>query len=369
MYFKDVIGQDKIKARLVKSAQDGRIPHAQLFLGPEGSGNLAAAVAYARYILCPNHTDEDACGECPSCSKIDQLAHPDLHFSFPVVQSSKVSVTNDVLPQWREALKEEPYMNTGWWYQKLGEDKKQGIINVKESDEIVKKLVLKSFEGGYKVMIIWMPELLNIAASNKLLKIIEEPPEKTLFILVAKDHEQIIQTILSRTQLVKFNRLKDDEVAAGLTNAPVAQGASIARIADGNFFRARMMVNEGEGNHDNFNHFRDWMRLCFKKDVKGAVYWAEEIASMGRERQKSLLNYGLHIFRECLIGNYTSEELVRLDGTELAFSGKFSNYVRSHNILPLYEEFNKAHYHVERNANPKILFLDLSFKIFKWINK
>jgi DNA polymerase-3 subunit delta' len=372
MYFRDIIGQSKVKERLWTSANNSRIPHAQLFLGPEGSGNLAMAIAYARYILCNDRMPQDACGVCPTCLKIDKLVHPDLHFSFPVILSSRMAVSNDALTQWREAVLEEPYLNTSYWYQKLGEEKKQGVINVKESDEIVKKLALKSFEGGYKIMIIWMPELLNISASNKLLKILEEPPAKTLFLLVANDQEQLIQTILSRTQLVKMSRLSDEEVTSGLLDHMSVDGMqapSIGRIADGNYLKAKTLVREGEADHDNFNLFRDWMRLCFRKDVKGAVNWVDELAGLGRERQKSLLNYGLHLFRECLVGNYSNEDLVRLDGEEMAFSGKFSNYIKSGNILPLYEEFNTAHYHVERNANPKILFLDLSFKVFKWINK
>lgn len=372
MYFKDLIGQEKVKERLTRSISDQRIAHAQLFLGNEGSGNLLGALAYARMLLCQNPGEEDACGECPSCQQIDQLAHPDLHFSYPVILSSRVAVSNDAITEWRKALKHHPYMNTNYWYQQMGEDKKQGVINVKESDDIVRKLTLKSFTGGYKVMIIWMPELLNISASNKLLKIIEEPPAKTVFLLVAQDHEKIIQTILSRTQLVKFGRATDEQITNGLldrVHVPADRAATIARIADGNFHQAFVMASEGEANQDNFNLFRDWMRLCFRKDVKGAVNWADEIATKGRERQKALIGYSLHVFRECLVGNYGGQEVMRLDGEEMDFGVKFSDFVKSTNILPLFQEFNDAAYHVERNANPRILFLDLSFKIFKHINR
>jgi DNA polymerase-3 subunit delta' len=370
MFFKDIIGQQNIKERLIRSVRDNRISHAQLFLGPEGCGNLPLALAYAQYVMCKDRQETDSCGTCPSCLKFRTLGHPDVHFSYPVILSAKVKVANDVVSTWRDAIDEQPYMTASYWYEKLGEDNKQGVIGVKGSDEIVKKLVLKSYEGDYKIMIIWLAEAMNIAAANKLLKIIEEPPNKTLFLLVSVDHEKIISTILSRTQLIKINKLKDEEVTAALVqkNSVGEQEAmSIASLADGNYLRALKLLEEKHEANFNFEHFRNWMRLCFKHDVLGTIDWVDTIATLGRERQKNFLQFGLHIFRQSIAGSYGSEDMIRLQGEELGFAKKFAPFINGKNILKLSEEFNTAHYHIERNANPKILFLDLSFKLFRLI--
>ena len=372
MRFSDVIGQEQVKARLLETVKEGRVSHAQLFLGPEGSGNLASALAYARYILCQQRKEDDACEECHACQMSAKLTHPDLHFSFPVILSSKVSVSDHLVADWRKAVLEMPYMTTGWWYNFLGEEKKQGVIGVKESDDVVRKLSLKSYEGGYKIMVLWCPELLNTAAANKLLKIIEEPPAGTLFLLVAGDHEKILPTILSRTQMVKFSRLSREQITQGLQSQlslPGEQAEALALLADGNYFEALQLAKHGNEEQVHFVQFRNWMRICFRKDVKGAVYWADEMASQGREKQKRLLAYALHLFRECVIGNYVGDEQVRLAGQERDFTLNFAPYVKSTNLLDLTEAFTDAHQHVERNANARILFLDLSFKVFRLLNR
>ncbi len=368
MYFNNIIGQEEAKHHLLQTVKEGRISHAQLFLSPQGTGGLPLAIAYARYVLCSNKQEQDACGQCPSCVQLDKLAHPDLHFAYPVVLSSKVKVSDDVLPAWREAVLERPYMSANWWYEQLGEDKKQGVLGVAESAEIVRKLALKSFEGGYKVMIIWMAELMNTAAANKLLKIIEEPPEKTLFVLITENHEDILPTIISRTQLLKLNKIKEPTIATALQQAyglEVTEANAFARLAEGSYFEAGKLVEEREEENQNFVQFRDWMRICFRRDVGEAIRWVDSMAGIGREKQKSFLRYGLHIFRQCIVGNYGDEQLVRLNGTELEFSKKFAPFLNGNNMVALVEEFDTAHYHIERNANPKILFLDLSFKVFK----
>lgn len=325
------------------------------------------ALAFSRYLLCQDRSETDACGECPSCVKLDQLAHPDVHFVFPVILSAKTRTSDDILPEFRKAVQEHPYMGVSWWYNFLGEEKKQGVISVRDSDDVVKKLSLKAFEGGYKIMIIWMPEMLNIAAANKLLKIIEEPPERTLFILVAEHHEKLLATIISRTQQVRLPALKDEDVVQELRKRQVDpnRAADIARISNGNLHKAIETASKGADDQETFMRFRDWMRLCFKKDVKGAVRWVDEIATLGREKQKTLLVYAMHIFRECMIGNYTHEDMVRLAGSELEFSKGFAQFIKGSNILQLTEAFNEACFHIERNANPRILFLDLSFKVFR----
>jgi len=288
------------------------------------------------------------------------------------VLSSKTKVSDDILAEWRKAVIENSYLTTASWYQSLGEEKKQGVISVRESDDILRKLSLKSYEGGYKIMILWMPELLNIAAANKLLKIIEEPPSGTLFLLVANDHEQLLATILSRTQLVKFARLSETEIAMGLRDhiqISTEAADNISRLADGNFFEALQLSRGSRSEEPHFMQFRDWMRVCFRKDVKGAVYWADEIAGVGRERQKRLLTYGMHVFRECMMGNYVGDEELRMVGDERGFALKFAPFVKSTNLIELTEVFNEAHYHIERNANARILFLDLSFKVFRLLSR
>jgi len=372
MLFQDVVGQKSVKESLLRSVHNGRISHAQLFLGPQGCGNLAAAVAYSRFILCSNQQAEDACGECHSCKMVNKLAHPDLHFSFPVILSSKVSVSDHLIEPWRKALLQQPYLTTNWWYSFLSEEKKQGVIGTKESEEIVRKLSLKSYEGGFKIVIIWMPELLNGSASNKLLKIIEEPPPKTLFILVANDHEKLLPTVLSRTQLIKFKRLPEEVISEALVQrkqVDVAQAASVSRLADGSYFEAVELLDRGKEGTEYFDSFSKWMRLCFQRDVKGAVHFSDEVAAMGREKQKRILRYGLHIFRESIVSNYVGDDALKMIGEEMEFTLRFAPYVKSDNMLELCAIFSDAHAHVERNANAKIVFLDVSFKVFRLLKR
>lgn len=367
MLFKEVIGHKEVKESLIHSIKDGRISHAQLFLGPEGSGNLAMAIAYVQYVYCINRQENDSCGECPSCIKIESLSHPDLHFSFPFIKAGKEGETADsfIIP-FREAIIANPYINLLNWYDYLGNQDKQGIISVKESAQIIKKLSLKSFEGGYKTYILWMPEKLNASAANKLLKTIEEPPEKTIIILVANDSEQIIPTILSRTQLVKLAPLKDEEITEGLikefeTESQLA--GNLASMSEGNYFQARSLALKAGENNENFLFFRDWMRLCFKKDIKGVSTWVDEISKIGRARQKDFLKYALHLIRQCSLANYGVEDLVTLKGDERVFMQKFALFVNHINLENYIELFDNARKHIDRNANARILFTDLSYRI------
>jgi len=366
MFFKQVIGQQEVKEKLIQSVNDGRISHAQLFLGTEGSGNLAMALAYIQFIYCENKLEDDSCGQCASCRKIEQLTHPDLHFSFPFIKSGETDNADNYVISFREAILKNPYINLLNWYEQLGHQDKQGIIPVNESSQIIKKLSLKSFEGGYKTYLIWMPERLHGSAANKLLKTIEEPPDKTIILLIANESEQLLPTILSRTQLVKLPRLKDEDISAGLieefeTEHHLAE--NLASMTEGNYFLARSLALSAGENNNNFIHFRDWMRHCFKKDIKGVSTWVDEIAKIGRAHQKDFLKYSIHLIRQCALKNYGVEDLVTIKGDERVFMQKFSPFVNHLNLQDYITLFNEARNHIDRNANAKILFTDLSYQV------
>jgi DNA polymerase-3 subunit delta' len=373
MQFKDIIGHENVKTRLIKSVNNGRISHAQLFLGPEGCGNLPMAIAYAQYISCQNKTANDSCGACESCIKFQKLIHPDLHFVFPVASSAEVKVkptSTQYISKWREAVLNEPYLSLANWQNKIETGNKQLLISKNESESILKVLSLKTYESEYKTMIIWYPERFNIASGNKLLKIIEEPPSKTLFILVAQDSEQIISTILSRTQLVKVGRIKEDVLQIELEkkyNLESSVANKIAHQSDGNLISAQKLIEHSSTEEEFHELFKVWMRSAFKGNVAGLIEWSESMAStsFGREKQKQFLKYALHLFRESLIKNYGDPEMERTASNELNFLSKFAPYIHGANCIEIIEVFNDASYHIERNANPKILFLDISLKLTK----
>jgi len=373
MQFKEIIGHQDVKKRLINSVNDGRISHAQLFLGPEGCGNLPMAIAYAQYISCQNKGNEDSCGECESCVKFQKLIHPDLHFVFPVASSAEVKVkptSTQYISQWREAVLETPYLSLANWQNRIETGNKQLLISKNESESILKVLSLKTYESEYKTMIIWYPERFNIASGNKLLKIIEEPPSKTLFILVAQDSEQIISTILSRTQLVKIGRIKEDTLQVELEKKYALESSianKIAHQSDGNFITAQKLIEHSATEEEFHELFKIWMRSAFKGNVAGLITWSENMASaaFGREKQKQFLKYALHLFRESLIKNYGDPEMERTANNELKFLSNFAPYIHGANCIEIIELFNNASYHIERNANPKILFLDISLKLTK----
>ncbi|CAG5086953.1 DNA polymerase III subunit [Parvicella tangerina] len=373
MLFKDVIGREDLKEHLKHTVQNKRISHAQMFLGKEGSGGIPMALAYTRYILCENRSEQDACGSCRNCIRMDKLEHPDVHFSYPVqLVSKKVDCSDDVLTQWRELISENPYFSSSDWYDKQLGNKKQGTIGTKEAESIVKKLSLKSFEGNYKVLIMWLPELMNISASNKLLKIIEEPPANTLFILVSENADRIISTILSRTQLVKVLPPKEDEIAQYLADhyeLSFEEGKNFAHLAERNVAEAIHLIKHSESSSFNIENFIQWMRICYKRDVAETINWVDQIAKAGREDQKSFLKYCLQMFRNAIVGHYTGGETVTLTKEQEGFLKKFAPFINHNNIVPLTESIEEAHYHIERNANPKILFMDVSLKIFLQLKK
>ena len=375
MLFSEILGQEHIKNHLTKSADFGRIPHAQLFVGPEGSGTLPMAIAYAQYLLCKNTDGENENGIEACNLKFKTLSHPDLHFAFPVATNDKIKshpVSSNFLEEWLQLIDNQPYGNLFDWYRILGIDNKQGQIGVDEAQDIVKSLSLKAYEGGYKVMIIWMAEKMNMQAANKLLKTIEEPPEKTIIILVTNDSEQIISTILSRTQLVKLGRLQDEEISDALVKNYEMErelADNIAAMTEGDFLQAKQLALHSGEENENFVHFRDWMRLCFKKDIAGVSQWVDKTAKLGRVRQKDYLKYALHMIRQCALFNYGVSDLVKISGDERVFMQKFAPFIDHINLQDYIDLFTDARRHIDRNANAKILFTDLSYQVLVHLKK
>ncbi len=366
MRFSSIPGQNIIKRRLIQTVKESRISHAQLFFGPEGSGKLAITLAYAQYVNCQARTPEDSCGSCPSCIKYEKLVHPDLHFILPVAVTRKVPknpVTREFLAEWRELLISQAcYVSLNDWYEKIDIENKQAIINADDCNEIIKTLNYKAFESEYKVMVIWMVEKLFHSAAPKILKILEEPPDKTLFILISENHDQIIPTILSRTQPVKFLKVDDTTVMEELqrrTARPEDDLIPLVRQAEGNMILARRIAAE-QMDAELFERFALWMRLCYQQKVAGLAEFTEKMASLGRERQKGFLHYALRFMRECLLLPYTGQGPSRLNPEEKAFAVNFAPFVHRENGVLITEELNRALFHIERNANPSFLFMDLS---------
>ncbi|CAN5384260.1 DNA polymerase III subunit delta' [soil metagenome] len=371
MLFSDVIGQAAVKERLISGTREGRVSHALLFFGPKGSGTLPMARAFAQFLNCENPGESDSCGKCPSCIKSRKMIHPDIHFIYPIatVKDVKNPKSIDFVDDWRKLAFNQPYLDLNDWIQYIvGEESKQGFISAEESNDIIRKISLKSFEAPYKVVVIWMPEKLRIEAANKLLKSLEEPPDNTIFILASEQRDQLLATILSRTQLVKVNRLKDEEVADALRikfDLQSSQALELARLADGDFRIALDLAAEerGEGSYE--QEFLNWMRLCFNpmKSMEKLLPWVDEMAKEGRESQKRFLFSCMRMVRECMLVNIGDDSLVKLDDSQLKSMVKFLPFVNQNNMHPFIQALNEAHTHVERNANPKILFLDLSLNV------
>lgn len=370
MQFSAVIGQHPLKEHLIGEVQHQKISHAQLFLGKPGYGVLPMALSFVQYIFCEERSDQDSCGVCPSCRKVAQLQHPDLHFSFPTVQAiSKTS--NGNLAEWREQVLGQPYFDLNDWIRKTDTRERKPIIGVQESEEIIKKLSLRSYEGGYKVMIIWMAEEMNTASANKLLKILEEPPNKTLFILCVEAQENMLATIISRCQVVKVPRISLEELSQHLRthkNLNASQADSAAARVDGDFLEAQEFLGATVEQDGNRELFIQLMRVCYKKNVIDMMQWSEAIAQESREQQKIFLKYALHMFRQSMLRNYTEDHLTRVSEGENAFLNNFSRFISGNNVFDFMTTFNDAHYHIERNASPKILFMNLCFKVMRYIH-
>lgn len=374
MQFKDVIGNAAIKKSLIHEVKANRVSHAQLFLGPEGTGKLPLAIAFAQYLLCDNPTEDDSCGVCSHCKKVSSLVHPDLHFVFPIVASktNKVGSSIDRINEWNDLIKKQPYFNLKQWQQSLDEMGKNASIGVEESRQILKRLTLKSYSGKYKVMLIWLPEKMNAQAANKLLKLLEEPPEKTVFLLLSDNAEYILATILSRTQIVRIPSLTVAEVENYLQktyHVEQSAAASAASLSQANVAEAIELLQGAKSQHLFFDLFVKMMRAAYAANPLDLMNISDEAASLDKENQKNFLKYALHIFRESIILNYMKGELVNLRDEERQFLEKFARFINNQNISDLIEEFNQSHYHLERNANAKILFSDLIIKLTKLIKK
>ena len=367
MFFRDVIGQDEAKQRLIREAKEGKIAHARLFCGPEGIGKLPLAIAYARYLSCQNPGVNDACGTCPNCMKYNKLAHPDLHFVFPVIKiKSKDTVSDDFLSEWRELLSQTPYFNLNMWLKEMGAENQQAQIYVKESDEIIRKLNLKSSQGGYKIMIIWLPEKMNVECSNKLLKLLEEPPSQTIFLLVSEEPEMLLTTIQSRTQRFNLYGIEEKQIAQKLIQqyGILEQDAiDIAHRCEGNFLKALETIHLNEENQLFFEMFVSLMRLSYQRKIREMKQWSETMASMGRERQKQFLQYCQRMIRENFIYNFHESSITFLNEEERHFSSRFAPFVNERNVIGIMDELSEAQRHIEQNVNARMVFFDFSLKM------
>lgn len=377
MQFKDIIGQRDLINRLTTIIDSGRVPHAQLFLGANGYGPLPLAIAYAQYLGCQHrqHFDggdlrADSCGECPSCKKFQQLMHPDLHFYFPNAISADVKKdpqSSEFLPQFRSFLAEKgQYATLEEWYEYIGIDNKQGIINVRDANELLKDLGLKAYEGGYKVVVVWMVEKMNVQAANKLLKFIEEPSPNTLILLVAEKKEALLDTIVSRTQPVVVGRIDSQS----LMGAFPGQSADLAQAAEGDYVQARHLLQQSEQEQRYAQLFVAWMRQLFKLNMANLSAWVEEMAAFTREGQKQFLLYAMEAVRACYLQTASGFRLGhRLQFGDDKFNASFPNFITANNIELINTAFNKTYYAIERNAYAKIAFMQLSFDLSKALAK
>lgn len=380
MQFSEILGQESIKSHLIQTANEGRVPHAQLFVGPEGSGTLPMAIAYAQYILCNNSGAENAHGNASCNIKFENLVHPDLHFVYPTATAgeSKPVLSSDFIVQWREMLKENMYANLFDWYSALEIGNKQGFIRVNEAKSILNLLSLKAYEGGYKVMIIWMADRMNTEASNKLLKMIEEPPAKTVFILITEDEGDIISTIRSRCQVLHFAAIAPEAIASNLEQkfgyeSHIAK--KIANQAQGNYNRALKLTQSNEEELQFEQWFVQWVRAAFRakgnaSSILELISWSETISTIGRETQKKFLNFCIELFRQALLLNFQTTELVYMEPKVDKFKlENFAPFVHGNNIQDIFTAISDAIYHIERNGNAKMVLTDMSIKLTRLIHK
>lgn len=366
MLFADIVGHEAIKVKLRQSVIESRISHAQLFGGPESCGSLPMAIAYIQYIACELRTELDSCGQCESCKKINKLSHPDIHFSLPVNLPGDSKVTSATfVPEFRKLFLKNPYLSLNDWIEAIDVENKQVVINTHEAEAIVKTLGFKSFESEYKFLLLWLPEKMNDSAANKLLKSFEEPPEKTLIILVSHDPASVLPTILSRTQLIRFHALSDDEVCQTLiqnfkVDAQVAQ--KIAPLCNGNVALASKLASEMDEYAIKQQQFRDWMLASRTKNITKLMDDMEVFAKLGREAQKRYLEFALQMVRASLVMSF-EPSVAYVTEAEGAFLQKFKSVLTPNKIEPVFELINQSISHIERNANPKILFLDLSLQL------
>lgn len=371
MLFRDIPGLDIIKATLRRSVRNSHLAHAQLFDYSTGGAGLAMALAFSTYINCENRNEEDACGTCASCVKMGKLIHPDFHFIFPIATSKKVDgkTSEAFLPLWRSFLLDNPYRVLPEWLDHIGADNKQGNISVEEARGILRKLSVKAYEGEYKILLIWKPDIMNAASSNAILKILEEPPEKTLFLLISDQSDKLLTTIISRTQRITIPAFTDEEIKSYLKQSDVTDmvASQVAFLSDGNMAEALKLVQEEQD--DRSAWFADWMRSSYKFDVAHLVKLADNYDVMSKEKQKGLLEYALRLFRDMLVWSHGAGELLRVPQEELTFVQNFSKTVNFESLERMIREVNTAYYHIERNVRAKMVFLDLSLTVAQFFQR
>ena len=369
MYFSDFSGQDSTKTQLLDLFKSERVPHALLLNGEEGCGHLQLALSFSSLLLCKSPTPLDACKNCSSCKMYEKYQHPDLHFSYPIhlSKTEHSETSDDQRSSFLEALEKYKCLGKKTWYSKMGNENKQGVIGVKESQAILAKISLKSFFGSAKILLMWMPELMNIQAANKLLKLIEEPPENTYFIFVSNNQSKILPTISSRLQTINVPRLKNENISDFLEEKfqiEPSTAKNIAKISKGNLNKAINTHLDAGISEMNRSLFVNWMRLCYSRNIADTIDWVNEFSKIGREQIKDFIIYSLEMYRQCIMGNYNME-IEGVSESEKNFLEKFKPFVNHKNISEINSIMNDAYYHMERNANPKILMLDVSIKLYK----
>lgn len=369
MFFKDIVGQNEVKERLVTSARKGLIPHAQLFCGPEGVGKFPLALAYAQYLNCENPTDNDSCGKCASCVKYAHLTHPDLHFVFPIVKKAakKKEVCDDYIADWREFVKQHNYyFNLTQWLDHIDAENSQGLIYAKESEEILRKLSLRIYEAKYKIMIVWLPEKMHESCANKLLKIIEEPTDNTIFLLVSDTPDNIITTIQSRCQRINVHGVAESDIVQALEseyNILPDDATTVAHLSKGSYLKAVETISLNEEHKFFFNLFVQMMRASYARNIKEIKTIGNELAAIGRENQKSFLIYSQRMVREYFVSNLHQPEITYLAQDEANFGIRFAPFINERNIVGFMDELALAERHIEQNVNAKMVFFDLCLKI------
>ncbi len=372
MHFKDVIGQESVKAVIRKEVEEKRLPHALLFTGPVGCGKLATAVALANSLLCQHVEKGDSCGKCSACKRVEKYVHPDLHFSFPIIKKGSITTCEDYRKEWNEILSTSMYFDFEDWLDAMGADSKQALIPEAESDSIINQVSMSSYEGGNKVMIIWLPEKMRGEAANNLLKTLEEPPHGTIFILVSNDISTMLPTILSRVQTIVFRSLSSSDIAEALelrNGLDHSMAMQIARISGGSYLKALKMINVCSEAGNYFNFFTQFMRLVYTRDLKALKDWSDNVASWGREKQKSFMAYMQNMVRENFVYNFCQSELNFMSNQELQFATKFSCYINERNVVEFMNEFAKAQRDIEQNVYSRSVLFNMALNCIIHIRK
>lgn len=374
MFFRDVIGQEDIKEQLIRSAETGTVPHALLFADQGGAGAFPLALAYARYLNCTNRSATDACGKCPSCVKYNIMAHPDLHFIFPIVakKEKKKEVCDDYLDEWRSFINSRPYFNIDNWLDHIDAGNSQALIYSKESDEIIRKLSLKIYEATYRILLVWLPEKMHPTCANKLLKAVEEPPQNTVILMVSEEPDRVLGTILSRTQRVNVRAISSEDMTEAMQRQfgiTADDAAHVAHLSGGNYLRAVEAISLGEENRFFLEQFKTMMRNSWAKNVKGMKATGDALAGIGRERQKNFLQYCQHLIRENFMYRFQAPELTYMNPDEAGFAVKFAPFINERNVVDIMEELAKAERHITQNVNAKMVFFDLSMRLTALIRR